>query len=207
MKDNDRAVATKAKIIKSAMEIFSEKGFDGSRVDEIATRAKVNKAMLYYYFESKEKLLEEIVENYVKESIELKKQILKDFDLNDEEQLDISLDKMFQFMQSKCSILRIIIIELLKAKDREVPVFNSLFSSFELKVKSLKDQGMELSKDEEMGLLMDSFFFNTVSGMFFLTLGNKWTEFYGFDIIEARKKFKEIFFKHRYIYFRELKNK
>jgi AcrR family transcriptional regulator len=40
---------------------FSAKGISGARVDAIAARARVNKRMLYYYFESKEGLFREIL--------------------------------------------------------------------------------------------------------------------------------------------------
>jgi TetR/AcrR family transcriptional regulator len=53
--------ATKARILAAALREFSAKGISGARVDAIATRAKVNKRMLYYYFESKEGLFREIL--------------------------------------------------------------------------------------------------------------------------------------------------
>ena len=48
--------ATKARILAAAVREFSAKGISGARVDAIAARARVNKRMLYYYFESKEGL-------------------------------------------------------------------------------------------------------------------------------------------------------
>src|SRR5262245_42109582 len=44
------------RILAAAALEFSERGFAGARVDRIAKRAKVNKAMLYYHFKSKERL-------------------------------------------------------------------------------------------------------------------------------------------------------
>ncbi len=52
---------TEEKIIKSALAEFAEYGFEGARVDRIARRAKVNKAMIYYHFKGKEKLYEKII--------------------------------------------------------------------------------------------------------------------------------------------------
>src|SRR5215207_11118153 len=43
-------------ILAAAAVEFAERGFGGARVDRIARRAKVNKAMLYYHFKSKERL-------------------------------------------------------------------------------------------------------------------------------------------------------
>ena len=45
-----------ARILAAAAVEFAERGFAGARVDRIARRAKVNKAMLYYHFKSKEAL-------------------------------------------------------------------------------------------------------------------------------------------------------
>ena len=42
--------------LATAEEIFAEHGLAGARMDEIARAAKVNKALLYYYFRSKEEL-------------------------------------------------------------------------------------------------------------------------------------------------------
>jgi AcrR family transcriptional regulator len=43
-------------ILAAAALEFAARGFAGARVDRIARRAKVNKAMIYYHFKSKERL-------------------------------------------------------------------------------------------------------------------------------------------------------
>jgi TetR/AcrR family transcriptional regulator len=52
----DRAAETKTRILDAAIREFSEHGLAGARTEQIAAAAEVNKALLYYYFESKEKL-------------------------------------------------------------------------------------------------------------------------------------------------------
>ncbi len=47
---------TKAQLLDAARLEFSEKGLSGARVNDIASRAGVNKQMLYYYFGDKESL-------------------------------------------------------------------------------------------------------------------------------------------------------
>jgi TetR/AcrR family transcriptional regulator len=44
------------RILAAAALEFAERGFGGAGVDRIATRAKVNKAMIYYHFKSKQRL-------------------------------------------------------------------------------------------------------------------------------------------------------
>ena len=51
---------TESKIIESAKDVFVEKGFAGARMQEIADKAGVNKALLNYYFRSKDKLYEAV---------------------------------------------------------------------------------------------------------------------------------------------------
>src|SRR5262245_38276961 len=53
----------KEHIINAAIELFAEKGFEGSSIRDLAARADVNVAMVNYYFGSKEKLFEAIVEH------------------------------------------------------------------------------------------------------------------------------------------------
>jgi TetR/AcrR family transcriptional regulator len=51
-----RPCVSPARILAAAADEFAERGFAGARVDRIARRAKVNKAMLYYHFHSKQGL-------------------------------------------------------------------------------------------------------------------------------------------------------
>lgn len=53
---------TKETILFNAMKLFGQKGFEGTSVREIAKEAGVNLAMINYYFGSKEKLFENVVE-------------------------------------------------------------------------------------------------------------------------------------------------
>ena len=60
-KDNPSSPdSTEQKIFDAAHEIFVQKGMDGAKMQEIADRAGINKALLHYYFRSKEKLFEMI---------------------------------------------------------------------------------------------------------------------------------------------------
>jgi AcrR family transcriptional regulator len=48
------------KILEAAKQVFFDKGMHGARMQDIADKAGINKAMLHYYFRSKEKLFETI---------------------------------------------------------------------------------------------------------------------------------------------------
>jgi len=70
---------TYKKILLSAEKVFAEKGYDGAGMREIADTAKVNKAMLFYYFKSKEKLYSAIITEAHKE---MNEKISKVVDMN-----------------------------------------------------------------------------------------------------------------------------
>lgn len=66
---NALKVDTEKIIIKAAHEVFIEKGLDGARMQEIADRAGINKALLHYYFRSKDKLFNAVFQNIISELI------------------------------------------------------------------------------------------------------------------------------------------
>lgn len=51
---------TEQKIFDAAHEIFLQRGLDGTKMQEIADRAGINKALLHYYYRTKEKLYETV---------------------------------------------------------------------------------------------------------------------------------------------------
>jgi TetR/AcrR family transcriptional regulator len=58
--DNKKDLSTEQRILAAAKKIFVQHGMTGARMQDIADEAGINKAMLHYYFRSKEKLFEMI---------------------------------------------------------------------------------------------------------------------------------------------------
>lgn len=52
--------ATEERIFEAALQVFARKGRDGARMQEIADLAEINKAMLHYYFRSKDRLYAQV---------------------------------------------------------------------------------------------------------------------------------------------------
>ena len=49
-------IGTEQKILLAARKIFFQKGLAGARMQDIANEAGINKAILHYYFRSKDQL-------------------------------------------------------------------------------------------------------------------------------------------------------
>ena len=73
---------TEIAILSAAKKIFSFKGKDGATMQEIANEAGINKALLHYYFRSKDLLFEQVFFEEVKKfSPILKNAIAQEVDL------------------------------------------------------------------------------------------------------------------------------
>lgn len=54
---------TEEEILNAAKEVFQQKGMAGARMQEIADKAQINKALLHYYYRSKQLLFEAVFKN------------------------------------------------------------------------------------------------------------------------------------------------
>lgn len=68
---------TEEKILNAATNVFVSKGMEGARMQEIADEAGINKALLHYYFRTKERLFEAIFSNVIDMAFPELTQILK----------------------------------------------------------------------------------------------------------------------------------
>ncbi|HXV74321.1 MAG TPA: TetR/AcrR family transcriptional regulator [Sphingomonadales bacterium] len=90
-------------IMEAALEIFSEKGFSATRLDEVAARAGVAKGTLYLYFDSKKDIFKKVVETALKTNVE---PLEKKFEAHAGATQDF-LNEMFEFFGKLLSENRI----------------------------------------------------------------------------------------------------
>lgn len=72
LRDADRSQNT---ILNAARDEFSEHGLGGARMDRIAERAGLNKRLIYYYFEDKERLFQAVLEQAYRDIREEEQQL------------------------------------------------------------------------------------------------------------------------------------
>jgi len=73
-----RKEARPAELLAAALEVFGEKGFAATRLEEIAARAGVSKGTVYLYFESKEALFKAAIEAAMTPAVEAVEAIAND---------------------------------------------------------------------------------------------------------------------------------
>ncbi|MGN6532227.1 MAG: TetR family transcriptional regulator [Ginsengibacter sp.] len=86
----------KQTIIESALKLFIAKGFEGTSVREIAADAGVNVAMINYYFISKEKLFESVVEYRASFLQGIFTELVNNSELTPIEKMDIVIDQTIE---------------------------------------------------------------------------------------------------------------
>lgn len=88
---------TEEKILVAAQSVFIKKGMDGSRMQEIADEAGINKALLHYYFRSKQKLFEAIFSKVFNQIFPDIKSLLYS-ELPVEEKIGIAIEKYIDLL-------------------------------------------------------------------------------------------------------------
>ena len=86
---NNKKPDTQTKILDAACEEFAEFGLAGARVDRLAKKAGVNKAMIYYHFGSKEKLYQAIIDQHFERMYQIS--IMADYGSSDFETIIANL--------------------------------------------------------------------------------------------------------------------
>lgn len=103
----------KEHIINTAIELFAQKGFEGSSIRDLAAMAEVNIAMVNYYFGSKDKLFEAIVEHKASFMRGKLDEIAANTQLSEIEKIDAIIESYVGKILSQPSFHRVLHQELL----------------------------------------------------------------------------------------------
>lgn len=97
-------------ILEAALKAFAQKGRDGARMQEIADAAGINKAMLHYYFRSKDKLYAEVFGYVMRRFLAAFGEALRGADTF-REMLRLFIGAYIDFVWSNPDILRLVVQE------------------------------------------------------------------------------------------------
>ena len=94
-------------ILRAAETLFGEIGFDATTTREITKRSGVNKALMYYYFENKDGLLDSVLERYFARLNEILIEVVEgEGDLRS--RLDRVIDAYVDFLRDNIHFSRIV---------------------------------------------------------------------------------------------------
>ena len=72
-----RPDARPAEILEAALDLFTERGFSATRLDDVASRAGLSKAAIYLYFKDKTSLLKAVVQATVGPNLGMAETLLR----------------------------------------------------------------------------------------------------------------------------------
>ncbi len=138
-------------IIRAALEVFSEKGYDRTTTDEIADYAGLSKGLLYFYFGSKEEIFISLLVDGMESLIKKLKKNIKDQD-PPEKQLVTFIETEYDFYSANLKFYRLL---------------NSTYSGYVLGKISPENRQKFISKHyEEMKILEKIFEKGKMEGVF-----------------------------------------
>jgi TetR/AcrR family transcriptional regulator len=174
------------RIMEVATFLFAEKGFSAATVDEIAEKAGVNKALIYYYFKNKDDLLEKIFKSFMGESLSKMRQLLVSIESKEVFDSRESLEKMMKvlldFMTEKKEILKLILMESIKGKrDPFLDIMKKQTGGdFVRLAESAREKGIAMD-DGVVQMYVTEFFTGSIPLMVYIVYRDRWAKFFNID--------------------------
>lgn len=123
MKVSDKMLSKPEWILEKAEKLIALKGFAATSVREIAKEAGVNIAMISYYFGSKEKLLEKLLQTRMEAKQEYVKQILNDPKINDWQKFEKIIDEYIENVKQNQHFFHIMLSLQVTTKNKRILSF------------------------------------------------------------------------------------
>lgn len=151
--------STEERILEAAVQEFMAKGYAGARTTAIAEAAGVTHAMLHYYFRTKDKLLDRIIESKIGTLRDIMLASLGDPTIPLFDKIKSAIENHQDFIAANPELPRFMINEVLSRPDRMPKVIERLKHHTPLVVQSLQRQIDEyadrgLCRRVDAGMLM-----------------------------------------------------
>lgn len=193
------SVESKARILSTAEEIFSEVGFDKARVDDIASEAGVNKALIYYYFKSKDEILEVLFSGLVEDARRMLVKCMEGMpDVIGGDNYKNLFDAYINFVIEKRKILKVAVAESVKSSSgiSVVMELGNLIINAEIDSirKAYEAKGLHFPNDKKEMLVME-FFSGLMPFLCFALFKDQWESYYQMNEKELCDNFYKVFMK------------
>jgi len=181
---NKNKKSAREKIIKMATTLFADKGFDGATVDEIAAKAKVNKALIYYYFKNKKDLLAKIFDSFIEEGLVRFQELFARMEskevFDSRDRVDELMAILLGFMKENKEILKLMFMESIKGKRDPFLEIMKRQAGKELVglTDEARDKGIFLDEDATQ-MWVTEFFTGSIPMMVYMIYRSRWAEFFG----------------------------
>jgi AcrR family transcriptional regulator len=143
--------ATRAALLNSAVKLFAKQGYDGTSVQQVVDDAKRTKGAFYYYFDSKEDLLQQLHDNSVDYQLELLRQVLERDDPADVQLKDLIVTVLMEPMGMYKSEIAVFTHELRRLTDEGFEDVLAKRDEFERCVVAIIERGVKAGIFKDLG--------------------------------------------------------
>ncbi|OQX95476.1 hypothetical protein B6I21_05215 [candidate division KSB1 bacterium 4572_119] len=177
-------------MLLTAEILFASRGFDATGIELIAKTAGITKSLIYYYFKSKDEILNKLFNIFVKKTVAMKKKIVNIWLAEP----TLGVDKIIRnyslpFMLKNKNLIKIIFSESIKDVS-EIPhlnIFKYFDQNFNASYEVSEKMGFKSKKNQQD---MISVFFLFFAPLFsFVIFSDEWCDYYKIDMKTASGMF------------------
>jgi AcrR family transcriptional regulator len=178
---------TKSRILEAAEHLFSEKGFSGTGIDEIAKRAEITKSVIYYHFQNKEDILQQVFRRFTDFALQHKAEIGARF-FRGEADFDTMIERILDLfdLETVRRLSKILLMEAIKGNDRGL-----LFELWESNIEVLYEHFSHLlnpeMRENRDRMQFETFFFGMMPMLTFSVFRRQWEQRYQLSREEVKR--------------------
>lgn len=147
-----KKTATKERLFREALNLFREKGFAATTVDEVAAAAEVSKGTFFNYFPTKEAVLSYLGERQTAQTADSLREVVQHPGLSARDKFRRVLHILAENLQADRELTRVAVFEAMKlpnvlAGDLYRPLFRNLLSALAAEAQKSGEIRREVSPD------------------------------------------------------------
>jgi AcrR family transcriptional regulator len=133
-------------IMETGIQLFGEKGFKETSIQDLMDELKVTKGTFYYYYKSKEELLKDIHLQYINRLVQHQESIINDESLNCEQKLYQIIYSLIHDIKKEGLTAKVFFREMRHLSDENLDVIVSKRDKFRLNIQSIVEEGIAVGE-------------------------------------------------------------
>ena len=178
----------KARVLDASDILFASKGFEGTKIDDIADMCGITKSLIYYYFKDKEDILSQLIKRFYRESITDNSADSLISNPDDKDIVKEDFKRLFSFYKDKENIFKIMLIESIK-RTKNADKILSLFADY-FNDEMIEESGGDKAKRRKK--MLAGMFMGFMPMVFFTIFEDSWARSYRLSKRQTRDRFSEI---------------
>ncbi|MCG8500567.1 MAG: TetR/AcrR family transcriptional regulator [Firmicutes bacterium] len=183
---------SKRAILETAKYLFAKKGYEGTSVNDIAKRAGAAKSLIYYYFNNKEDILTEILEEGTRDIYETHQKMAERGEALPEDFMMEMMETIASKIRNRNEVIRIMIQEFLKGTHKENKIYEYA-NTFLDYVKKRSEKYCDGDQEAKMKFIIELTFMGGLPFHLYLISEDFIAESYGFEKEKMWQVFKEVY--------------